>query len=68
LRAAVATAGRYDPDEARIAWVRDTSHLSSFRVSEALLEAVVDRDAVTVERRERLTFDDGAAGFEPIGE
>ena len=68
LRAAVATAGRYDPDEARIAWVRDTSHLSSFRVSEALFDAVVDRDAVTVERRERLTFDDGAAGFEPIGE
>ena len=66
LRAAVATAGRYDPDDARIAWVRDTAHLSSFRVSEALLDEV--DDTVTVERRERLTFDDGDAGFEPVDE
>ena len=66
LRAAVATAGRYDPDDARIAWVRDTAHLSSFRVSEALLDEVAG--AVTVERRERLTFDDGDAGFEPVDE
>ena len=65
LRAAVATAGRYDPGDARIAWLRDTAHLSSFRVSEALVDAVAGLDAVTVERRERLTFDDGTAGFEP---
>lgn len=66
LRAAVATAGRYDPDDARIAWVRDTAHLSSFRVSEALLDEV--DDTVTVERRERLTFDDGDPGFESVDE
>jgi hypothetical protein len=66
LRAAVATAGRYDPAETRVAWVRDTSHLSSFRISPALLEEV--GDAVTVERRERLVFDDGDAAFEPVGE
>ena len=66
LRAAVATAGRYEPDEARIAWIRDTSHLSSFRISTALMEAV--GDAVTIEGRERLTFDDGDAAFEPAGE
>ena len=65
LRAAVATAGRYDPADARIAWLRDTAHLSSFRVSEALVDAVAGLDAVTVERRERLAFDDGAAGFKP---
>ena len=66
LRAAVATAGDYDPKAARIAWVRDTAHLSSFRVSEALLDAV--DDAVTVERRERVTFHDGDAGFAPVDE
>ncbi|GGJ05767.1 hypothetical protein GCM10008995_14450 [Halobellus salinus] len=66
LRAAVATAGDYDPDEARIAWARDTAHLSSFRVSEALLGEV--DDAVTVERYERLTFDGGDARFAPVGE
>ncbi|MBB6644867.1 lactate racemase domain-containing protein [Halobellus ruber] len=66
LRAAVATAGHYDPATARIAWVRDTSHLSSFRVSEALLEEV--GDAVTVECRERLTFEGGDAGFDPVDE
>ena len=66
LRAAVATVGQYDPAEARIAWVRDTAHLSSFRVSEALLTEV--GDAVSPERRERLTFDDGDASFEPVDE
>ena len=64
LRAAVATAGQYEPSDARIVWLRDTAHLSSFRVSEALLGDV--DDAVTVERRERLRFADGDAVFEPI--
>jgi len=67
LCAAVATAGRYDPAAARIAWVRDTSHLSSFRISVALLDDLADDDAVAVERRERLTFADGDAVFEPTG-
>lgn len=66
LRAAVATAGQYDPSDARIAWIRDTTHLSSFRVSEALLGEV--DDAVSIQRRERLAFADGDAVFEPIDE
>jgi len=66
LRAAVGTTGQYDPARARIAWIRDTSHLSSVRVSEALLDEL--GDAATVERRERLTFDDGDARFEPVDE
>ena len=61
LRAAVGTIGQYDPDDTRIAWLRDTGHLSSFWISEALVDEV--GDAVTVERRERLTFEDGDAAF-----
>jgi hypothetical protein len=47
LRAAVGTIGQYDPDDTRIAWLRDTGHLSSFRISEPLVDEV--GDAVTVE-------------------
>jgi len=65
LRAAIGTIGQYDPEAARIAWLRDTGHLSSFRVSEALVDDV--GDAVTVERRERLRFDHGEAAFVPVG-
>ena len=64
LRAAAGTIGQYDPEAARIAWLRDTGHLSSFRISEGLVDEV--GDAVTVERRERLTFDDGDAAFVPV--
>jgi hypothetical protein len=64
LRAAVGTIGQYDPSKARIAWIRDTGHLSSFRLSEALVGAA--GDAVTVEGRERLRFADGDAEFVPI--
>ena len=64
LRAAVGTIGQYDPDDTRIAWLRDTGHLSSFRISEALVDEV--GDAVTVERRERLSFEDGDAAFTPV--
>ena len=64
LRAAAGTIGQYDPADTRIAWLRDTGHLSSFRISEALVDEV--GDAVTVERRERLTFDDGDAAFVPV--
>ena len=64
LRAAVGTVGQYDPADARIAWLRDTGHLTSFRLSEALVDEV--GDAVTVERRERLRFEDGEAAFVPV--
>ena len=66
LKAAVGTIGQYDPDDTRIAWLRDTGHLSSFRISEALADEV--GDAVTVERREHLTFEDGDAAFRAVDE
>jgi len=63
LRAALTSTGPYDAGTARVAWVRDTSHLSSFWVSEAL--AADAPPSVAVEERVRLTFDgDGRATFE----
>lgn len=66
LAAACTTAGPYDPETVRIAWVRDTSHLGKLRVSEALareIERGEDED-VRVGERWELTFEDGTAGFE----
>ncbi len=40
IAAAVQTAGIRDPGEARLAWIRDTSHLERIAVSEALLDEV----------------------------
>ena len=40
LAAALQTAGIRDPDEARLAWIRDTAHLERIAVSEALLDEV----------------------------
>jgi hypothetical protein len=37
LAAALQTAGIRDPDEIRLAWIRDTAHLERFAVSQALL-------------------------------
>nr|WP_234403522.1 hypothetical protein [Halarchaeum acidiphilum] len=65
VTAALATVGTYAPETARVAWVRDTSHLSSFRVSSALAAEARDDDALSVERRERLTFEDGDPAFVP---
>ena len=62
LETAVTTVGPYDPETIRVAWIRDTSHLSSFRVSEAL--AAEDHDHVEVVGSAPLSFDDGAASFE----
>lgn len=63
LRAAVSTVGPYDPRTIRIAWIRTTDQLASFRVSPALAEeapADVRSDGTTT-----LRFDDGAARFGP---
>ena len=62
LETAVTTVGPYDPETIRVAWIRDTSHLSSFRVSEAL--AAEDHDHVEVVGSAPLSFDDGTASFE----
>jgi hypothetical protein len=66
LAAACTTAGRYDPETVRIAWIRDTSHLGEFRVSEALAREIErgEFDDVRVGERWDLTFEDGTAGFE----
>lgn len=67
MTAAASAVGAYEPARVRIAWMRNTLELSSFRVSEALLDELPD-DA-TVLYRERLAFDeDGEMRFERITE
>ncbi|WP_418283107.1 DUF362 domain-containing protein [Halorubrum sp. DTA98] len=55
--------GAYDPETVRIAWIRNTAELDTLRVSTAVAEAL--DGSVTVQARERLTFSDGTASFEP---
>lgn len=63
LTAALSSAGRYDPETVRVAWIPDTAHLSSFRVSAALAEE--EHEHLAVDGRTRLAFDDeGRAVFE----
>ncbi|WP_254546818.1 DUF362 domain-containing protein [Halomarina pelagica] len=62
LLAAVSTIGPYDPETVRIAWIRDTSHLSSFRVSAAL--AAEEPDHVEVVGPAPLSFPGGSAQFD----
>jgi hypothetical protein len=64
LTAALSTLGPYDPETVRIAWIRDTGHLSSFRVSPALVDPAPD--GVQVVGRSRLTFEDGVATFQAV--
>ena len=40
VAAAIQTSGVRDPEEVRLAWVRDTAHLERIAVSEALLDEV----------------------------
>lgn len=62
LTAAVSSIGSYDPKTVRIAWIRDTGHLSEFRISEALSEEAVDNNLTKLEAN-RLQFEDGAPTF-----
>jgi len=64
LRIALNALGGYDPDDVRIAWIENTTHLREFRVSEATLESLPS--AATVGDPERLTFADGTAVFESL--
>jgi hypothetical protein len=66
LTAAVSSIGSYDPETVRIVWIRDTGHLSRFRVSEALSEEPVDH--LSTRDHERLRFESGAARFKSINE
>jgi hypothetical protein len=63
LDAALSTIGRYDPESVRVVWIRDTAHLSEFRVSGAL--AADPPAGVEVEAEETLRFEDGRPVFEP---
>ncbi|GAB3312327.1 lactate racemase domain-containing protein [Haloplanus salinarum] len=62
--AALSTIGTYDPETVRMAWIRDTGHLSAFRVSEALAREAPD--AVEVDSWLSLSFVDGEPSFEPV--
>ena len=64
MTAAVSGVGPYDPETTRIAWIRDTGHLSEFRVSPALARDPPEH--VEVVGRSRLVFADGEARFEPV--
>lgn len=57
VRAALSTIGRWDRETVRAAWIRDTSHLSTFRVTPGLLDDAPE--AVTVEGWQDLRFEDG---------
>lgn len=61
--AALSTIGPYDPDNVRLVWIRDTSHLTEFHVSTALLADSLS-EVEPIERLE-LTFPDGDARFTP---
>lgn len=63
VREALTSVGAYDPEEVRVAWIRDTGHLSEFRISEALVGEA--SEAITVEGWDRLSFEDGDAVFTP---
>ncbi|WP_276274047.1 DUF362 domain-containing protein [Haloarcula litorea] len=63
LRTALAALGGYDPETARIAWIRNTEDLGELRVSAPLVEEL-PADA-TVLDRERVVFEDGTASFAP---
>jgi hypothetical protein len=62
--AALSSVGPYDPERIEVAWIRDTSHLSSFRVSEALADRLPS--GAEVLSGSRLAFEEGRATFEPI--
>lgn len=64
ITAAVETIGTYTPESLRMAWIQDTAHLSSFRISEALVDE--EHEAITVDEWQELAFEDGAPTFDPI--
>jgi hypothetical protein len=64
LTAALSTVGPYDPEEIRVAWIRDTGHLAKLRVSPALAaEAPEHAEAVG---EYDLSFEDGNPVWEEV--
>lgn len=66
IRIVLGALGAYHPESARIVWIENTTELGELRVSEPLVDELSELDGVTVQERERLTFEDGTASFEPI--
>lgn len=64
ITTAMSTIGPYDSETIRMAWINDTAHLSSFRVSKALTED--SPEYTTIEGSADLTFEDGVATFKSI--
>ncbi|GAB3036563.1 nickel pincer cofactor-dependent isomerase, group 22 [Natronobiforma cellulositropha] len=64
LTAAVSCIGPSDPETVRIAWIRDTGHLTRFYVSSAL--ASESLEGVRFGERSRLVFEDGEARLEAL--
>jgi hypothetical protein len=64
LAAALSTVGPYDPGRVRVVWIRDTSHLAEYRVSEGLVDDLPA--TASVEERLALSFADGEPRFEPV--
>jgi hypothetical protein len=62
LRTAAAALGAYDPETARIVWIRNTQDLGEYRVSDAVVDDLPA--AAEVVGREAVAFDDGTARFE----
>ncbi|MDZ5811086.1 DUF362 domain-containing protein [Halorubrum sp. AD140] len=62
LRTALAALGGYDPETARIVWIRNTQDLGEMRVSDAVVDDLPE--AASVVGRETVAFEDGTAGFE----
>jgi len=64
VTAALSTVGALDPREARIVHAANSSELSRFRVSAALVDDLPA--AATVEGRDRVEFVDGALDYVPV--
>ncbi|MFB6298685.1 MAG: DUF362 domain-containing protein [Halobacteriales archaeon] len=64
ITAACSGIGPYDPDTVRLAWIQDTGHLSSFRISPALADTPPEH--LSIDGWDRLTFEDGHPTFTAI--
>ena len=64
VTAALSSVGPYDPEAIEVCWIRDTSHLSSFRVSAALADRLPADAEIT--GRSRLSFETGEPTFERV--
>ena len=60
FRTALAALGGYDPETARIVWIRNTEDLGELHVSAALTDELPDA-ATVCDRDVRVVFDDGTA-------